>query len=110
MKTLLATIFAILMVIPAVFNSSVRASNLDPTMSGQTSEQTTGQVVVRRRRHGPVRRTVNRGYRGGKYVARKSWHGGKYVGRKTVHGSKYVVHKTHRTGRKVVSRTKKLVQ
>jgi hypothetical protein len=108
MKRLLTIAFATLMVIPAVFSSSMAASA--PAFGPQTTEQTTGKVVVRRRRHGPVRRTVNRGYRGGKYVASKTWHGGKYVAHKTVRGTRYVAHKTHRTGRKVVSRTKKIVQ
>ena len=108
MKRLLTIAFATLMVIPATFNSSMGATT--PAFGPQTTEQNSGQVVVRRRRHGPVRRTVNRGYRGGKYVARKSWHGGKYVAGKTVQGTRYVAHKTHRTGRKVVSRTKKIVQ
>jgi hypothetical protein len=97
------------MVVPAVFSTTANASNFNAAVV-QSTEQSTGQVVVRRRRRGPVRRTVNSGYRGGKYVARKSWHGGKYVARKSVRGTKYVVHKSHRTGRKVVSRTKKLVQ
>jgi len=108
MKRLLTIAFATLMVVPTLFSSSMGATA--PVLRAQTTEQTTGQVVVRRRRHGPVRRTVNRGYRGGKYVARKTWHGGKYVAGKTVQGTRYVAHKTHRTGRKVVSRTKKIVQ
>ena len=108
MKRLLTIAFTTLMVVPAVFGSSIGATA--PAFTPQTSEQTTGQVVVRRRRHGPVRRTVNRGYRGGKYVARKTWHGSKYAAHKTVQGTRYVVHKTHRTGRKVVSRTKKIIR
>lgn len=108
MKRLLTIAFATLMLVPAMFGSSMGATT--SAVGPQTTEQTTGQVVVRRRRHGPVRRTVNRGYRGGKYVARKTWHGSKYVAHKTVRGTRYVAHKTHRTGRKVVSRTKKLVQ
>jgi hypothetical protein len=109
MKKFWVSFFATLVVIPTFFNTNAAASNFNAALV-QTSEQTTGQVVVRRRRHGPVRRTVNRGYRGGKYVAHKSWQGGKYVASKSVKGSKYVAHKSHRTGRKVVSRTKKLVQ
>jgi hypothetical protein len=110
MKRLFVVLFAAVLAMPVVLVGDARAANGPNVLIHDTSGQTTGSVTVRRRRHGPVRRTVNRGYRGGKYVAHKTVRGTMYVTHKSVQGTKYVVHKTHRTGRKVVSRTKKLVQ
>lgn len=98
MKRIMASIFAVLMILSVVFISDAVSSGNPFAAQAQT-------VTAKRRRGGVIRR----GYAGGKWVTRKVYRGGRWVTIKTWQGSKWVGKKSWRTGRKVVSRTKKVV-
>jgi hypothetical protein len=109
-KKVLGLVFAILMILSAVFVGDSISSNGSLSVSAQT-------VTVSRRHNGVASRT----YRGGRYVVRKTWNGTKYVSRrvwvaskygahKTMEGTRWTAHKTKRGTKKVFHKTKEAVQ
>ncbi|MFN6964042.1 MAG: hypothetical protein ACK4S4_09790 [Pyrinomonadaceae bacterium] len=100
MKKLFTLVLAAVMMLSVVFIGA-SASNGGPFVAAAQ----TGQVTVKKRKKGAVRR----GYAGGKWVVRKTWDGTKWVSKRVWVGTKYVGKKSWKTGRKVVSRTKKVV-
>lgn len=111
MKKLGYLFFAAVMMFSVVFVSDAISSN--SPFSAQAQE---GQVRVKRRSKGIIRRTASgvkyvgrKTYQGAKYVGKKTYQGGKYVGKKTVQGTRYAAHKTKRGAKATVSRAKKII-
>lgn len=99
MKKVMSLFFAAAMMFSITFIGSSVSSN------GNLSAQAQQTVRVRHRNNG----VFSRGYRGGRYVVRKSWNGTKWVSRKVWVGTKWTGRKTWGISKKVASRTKKII-